>query len=185
MGIILPSKYLILVGSCDLAIALNIATDNDKITQITPRMGIFNIVKVLNCCRWCCSTFKIYRQMMNTRYHPWNEVAHLFITGTRVGAIVLVSLSLSFSCLFLYLSLILSLFLTFSYSNDVLDPDFSRGSRFPRYARANVALSKITHLTRPVTHEFFKHQAKRIKHRAEQKILYILKQNQMFLVLDI
>lgn len=94
---------------------------------------------------------------MNTRYHPWNEVAHLFITGSRVGQsfwCFALSLFLSLASLSsISTSFALSLFLALSHSNDVLDPDFSRGSRSPRYARANVALSKIIHLTRPVTRQ--------------------------------
>jgi len=119
---------------------------------------------------------KIHRQMMNTRYYPWNEVAHLFITGSRaLGDHFDLSSSLCLSrlpLLSIYLSPSLSPspFLASSHSNDVLDPDFSRGSRSPRgkYTRANVALSEITHLTRSLTRRFlsnFKRNMNKVPNR--------------------
>lgn len=93
---------------------------------------------------------------MNTRYHPWNEVAHLFITGSRVGQSfwclsLFLSHSVFFSSLFpLSLSLLLILFFLLFLTVTMFSIPTSLGDQDPP-ARANVALSEITHLTRPVT----------------------------------
>lgn len=83
--------------------------------------------------------------MMNARYYPWNEVAHLFITGSRVGrsfsrlSLLCLSLGLLPPSTLYAIPLSLPRSLAPSHCNDVLDPGFSRRSRSLGSARERMS----------------------------------------------